>query len=356
MDASHSDWPSVTVVVPNRNHARYLPESLGSIAAQTHDADEVIIVDDGSTDESLAVIEGFLQNRPTWRVIRHDESRGVIAALNRGMAEAKGDWIAFLGADDLVAAEFLEKTLAQTRRMPDAALMCGCAGLLNGAASRSIRPVILPTTESEFVSAEQFRSLLRTGDNFFVGTVVLYRRQALMTLGGFDPALGSMCDGLVARRLAARFGFGFIPEILGYWRMHGENYSVVTAGSIEKVERIVARAREVIAAEPPGVFPPGYEHAFDRRVRFGCARLLAFDHSATPGDRVGIVAALLRAKPGESMILRAMMACGLVGSLTTVAWLSLRLRPFSLVRLGLEPLRRRVVLGLLLDGGAPGVR
>lgn len=342
--------------MPNRNHSRFLLESLGSIARQTRPADEVIVIDDGSTDDSTEVIAEFLDSRSNWHMIRIAESHGVIAALNRGMAEAKGDWITFLGADDVMAPSFLEKMLRQVRRKPDAGLMSGCAGVLSGDHRCSVRPIILPATESGFISAERFRQLLRIGDNFFVGTVVLYRRQALLELGGFDPSLGPMCDGFVARRLAVRFGFGFVPAILGYWRLHGENFSRVTAGNVGDVERMVARAKEVIAAEPPGVFPPGYGGALDRRVRFGSARLLIFEHSLPVEDRVGVISALLGANNMETGLLRSTLACGFPGALAALAWLSLRLRPFSFIRLGLEPLRRRAVLGFAPFGRASGAR
>jgi glycosyltransferase involved in cell wall biosynthesis len=331
-------------VVPNYNHARYLPECLGSIAAQMRPADEVVIIDDGSSDDSPQVLDQLVRGHPTWRVIRHRERRGVIARLNEGLAEATGDWVAFLGADDGLLPTFVERTSQYAAKYPDAGLVSACATVLEGTSTRSFRPVILPRTDPGYVSVAQFRKMLRTGDNFFLGTVTLYRREALTSLGGFDPAVGALSDGFIARRLAVRLGFSFLPEILGYWRIHDNNYSVTTATDAVAVERLLSRARDVLGSEPPGLFPPNYELTLGRRVRFGGIRLLTLDQSTAPATRAARIAELLHAGAAERRVLRAMMSSGRAGTFAALAWFSLRLWPFSLFRLGLEPFRRRAVL------------
>ncbi len=336
--------PTVSLVVPNYNHARYLPECLGSIAAQTRPVDEVIIIDDASSDGSPQVLDELLRGRPTWRVIRHRERRGVIAGLNEGIAEAAGDWVTFLGADDGLLPTFVERTSHYATKNPDAGLVCACAAVIEQTSVRALRPAILPRTDPGYISAGRFRELLRTSDNFFLGTVTLYRREALASLGGFDPAIGALSDGFISRRLAARLGFYFVPEILGYWRLHGENYSVTTATDAAVIERLLSRVRDVLASEPPGLFPHNYDLTLDRRVRFGGARLLTLDQSAGPETKAAGIADLLHAGPAERKVLRAMMSSGRAGALAALAWLCLRLRPFSLVRLGLEPFRRRAVV------------
>jgi glycosyltransferase involved in cell wall biosynthesis len=118
--------PNVTLVVPNYNHARYLPESLGSIAAQTRAPDRVFIIDDCSTDDSIAVISRFLADHPNWQLIRHETNQGVVRGQNEALALAETDWIGYLGADDALHPTYLEKTLVQAERFPNAGLICGC--------------------------------------------------------------------------------------------------------------------------------------------------------------------------------------------------------------------------------------
>ncbi len=341
--------PIVTLVVPNYNHARFLPECLGSIAAQTRPADEVILIDDASSDDSVQVLERFIGERPNWRLIRHGERRGVIAGLNEGLSEATGDWIVFLGADDGLLPAFLERASEYAAQTPVAGLVCACASVLAQGAPQAVRPAILPRTEPGYISPERFRQLLRTSDNFFLGTVTLYRRDALISLGGFDAALGALSDSFIARQLAARFGFSFVPEVLGFWRIHGANYSVATATDAAAIERSMSRVRDVLAAEPGSTFPPDYDQVLDRRLRFGGARLVALDRSASPATKAARIADLLRAGRAEGVLLRALVSAGRVGAYAVLVWLALRLWPFSLIRLGLEPLRKRSAMARTIE-------
>jgi glycosyltransferase involved in cell wall biosynthesis len=99
--------PTVSVIIPCYNGARFLRETLGSVLAQTHPVCEVIVVDDGSTDDSAAVAESF---GPPVRVIRQ-ANQGESVARNRGLDEAQGEWIAFLDADDVWLPEKTERQL-----------------------------------------------------------------------------------------------------------------------------------------------------------------------------------------------------------------------------------------------------
>ena len=98
-----------TVVIPAYNSGRFLAETLDSVLAQTVPAHEIIVVNDGSTDDTAAVAERYAE-RTAGRVIHHrQENRGVSAARNAGIGRATGDWIAFLDADDLWELQFLER-------------------------------------------------------------------------------------------------------------------------------------------------------------------------------------------------------------------------------------------------------
>ena len=99
---------SVTVVIPCYNAARFLRQTLESVLNQTHAPLEVLVIDDGSTDESAAIAQSY---GPPVRVICQP-NQGESVARNRGIEEARGDWIAYLDADDLWLPEKLERQLA----------------------------------------------------------------------------------------------------------------------------------------------------------------------------------------------------------------------------------------------------
>jgi glycosyltransferase involved in cell wall biosynthesis len=115
---------TVSVVIPCYNGARFLRDTVGSVLAQTLPPLEVIVVDDGSTDDSAAVAESF--GSPV-RVIRQP-NRGESVARNRGIAEARGDWVAFLDADDL----WLPEKLAEQAKL----MAPGVGGICSGNLAR----------------------------------------------------------------------------------------------------------------------------------------------------------------------------------------------------------------------------
>lgn len=108
----------ISVLIPAYNAASYIEAAIKSVQDQTYPAHEIIIVDDGSTDET----ESLLKNRLDIRYIRC-EHRGVSAARNRGIAEAEGDWIAFIDADDLWMPDKLEKQIRYTGEHPDCSIV-----------------------------------------------------------------------------------------------------------------------------------------------------------------------------------------------------------------------------------------
>lgn len=95
----------ISVIVPTYNNAPWLPQCLDSLLAQTYENLEIIVVDDGSTDNTEAVLEPFLKKHACIKGI-YQENSGVTAARLRGLAEATGEWIGFVDADDVVDPEF----------------------------------------------------------------------------------------------------------------------------------------------------------------------------------------------------------------------------------------------------------
>jgi glycosyltransferase involved in cell wall biosynthesis len=320
---------TTTIVVPNYNHARFLPTSLGGVLGQAHRADEIIIVDDASTDTSLEVIDRLVAGRPEVRVERLKTNGGATAALNRGLSISRGDFIAFLGADDRVLPHFLAETTELLEANPGAGFACGRVSLIDGDDRKfGERPIIQPITSKRYVPPAEARGQLCFADNFFLGAATLYRRTALMELGGFNPALGALCDGILQRRIAVRFGYAYLPELLAFWRIHGANYSVTSTTDVKSLEHNIAVAKAVFEAEPPGLFPDGYATLFERRLRFNAARLLIEGLEPSAQSAQNIAAAIA----GHSIDVHALQAFAkLKGAFRPMAlsWITLRLKPFA---------------------------
>jgi glycosyltransferase involved in cell wall biosynthesis len=264
---------SVTAVVPNYNHAHLLPEAIGCLMAQTHPFDEIIVVDDGSTDDSIAVIEALASRHKPLRLVRHTVNRGAIAAMNTGLHAAAGSHVHFAAADDRFRPGLVAETASLLQQHPGAAFACGEAVLTHRITGMRLgpRPAVRPSSRAGLVSPAATLALLARIDNFVVSAATLFRRQPLLDRGGFDPTLGSFADGFMVRRLALAHGFCFTPTVLAEWRVDDSGYSRRQARDAGLALVLLSRALRAIAADP--VFPAWYGPLFERRWRFAVARL-----------------------------------------------------------------------------------
>jgi len=265
----------VTFVIPNYNHAPFLTESLQAIFNQTRPADKIIIIDDASTDESVEIIQKLVANQNNVLFIPHKENKGCVARLTEGLQLANTEYIAFFAADDRLALNYLETYLALIQKHPQAAFCSGACYIMdNQSTVTDTRPLFEPSPISQFIAPQRTKKLLRTTDNFLWGNTVLYRRAALLSIGGYKPELDSMSDSMAMRELGARDGFCYIAEPLAYWRFNGNNMSVASSINHAKLENLIAQVKIHLAGLPPHLFPKQYFNLIERRLRFGSARLL----------------------------------------------------------------------------------
>lgn len=139
--------PAVSVVMPVYNTAAFLEQAVNSVRAQTCPDWELILIDDGSTDESAAIAAEFSRVDPRIRLIRNEKNIGVAETRNRGIREARGDWIALLDSDDCWAPEKLEKQLALTEETGADILYCSYA-MIRDDGEIFGRPFLVPDSTS----------------------------------------------------------------------------------------------------------------------------------------------------------------------------------------------------------------
>jgi glycosyltransferase involved in cell wall biosynthesis len=205
---------SISVVIPAYNRSRYIAETLESVLAQTLPPDEVLVIDDGSTDDTAAIAESFA---PRVRVFRRSNQR-VAAARNFGVEQATSEWIAFNDADDLWELNKLELQMKELARHPEADLCYTGHVLLmqEGDIATVDRVTFAPP-------AEDVRKSLFKGFTFGTGSVVI-RRSTFLAVKGFDPACRKNEDyELWLRLLHAGVKFAACREPLFQYRRHEGN-------------------------------------------------------------------------------------------------------------------------------------
>lgn len=211
--------PTLSVVFPNYNDARFLADQLGSMLRQSYRPKEILIVDDASTDNSVEIIEGFIAQEPRIRLIRNERNLGVERNINRLIAEATGDYLYLSAADDMVLPGFFEQTMSLLAQYPQAGLCTGLGRLMDerGRDSGLRALAVIAKTPSFFPPAE-VRQLLSKYGRWFALSSMIIKREALVAEGGQVAAVGSFADNLAAMVVALRHGACFIPEEFSSWR------------------------------------------------------------------------------------------------------------------------------------------
>lgn len=198
----------VSFVIPNYNHAQYLGDAIRSALAQSHAPIEIIVVDDGSTDDSLAVAEQFGSQI---RLVRQPNS-GLSAARNSGIQVATGDYIALLDADDLVEPVYCERLLAALAASPDAdGAYCGYRFV-----DQNNQP--LPRAERRVLAPEHLYASMLNG-NYWVPESLLLRRACYLAAGEFDPSLRACEDWDVWLRFSRQYNLIGIADVLIRYRV-----------------------------------------------------------------------------------------------------------------------------------------
>lgn len=260
---------SVSVVLPNFNHARYLPVALDAILTQSLPPLEVLVFDDASTDDSAAVVEAYGRRHPTVQLFRSSENRGPVAWMNRGLQLARGDYVFFSAADDAVLPGFLERSVGLLARHPEAALCSSLSRVIDaaGADQGIYRNPVVRTREACLTPAEALRALMSIGP-WFMGNTTVYRRAALQAAGGFDPELRSFCDGFLSQALTLRHGACFIPEALACWRRTGSGFAHADSQQWQQRFRLRMRAAQLMRTVHADAFPPEYVRFWEGECRF----------------------------------------------------------------------------------------
>ena len=205
--------PTVTVVIPSYNNARYIGQTLDSIKAQTFTDYEVIVVNDGSEDREE--LERVLESHPLPIVYISQENKGVSAARNAAIRSARGEFYAQLDADDQWTPEYLEVQLGILRDNPDVALVYPNARIIGDDAPVELEFMKVSPSEGEVT----FESLVR--QRCIVLTCVTARMSAIREAGMFDEELRSCEDFDLWLRVAKHGGrIVYHRRILALYRRH----------------------------------------------------------------------------------------------------------------------------------------
>ncbi|MDB5294855.1 MAG: hypothetical protein JWO31_838 [Phycisphaerales bacterium] len=292
--------PRVTVVVPNYNHARYLPRRVESVLAQTFADFELLLLDDASTDDSRSVLERYAAADPRARCLFNDRNGGgPFPQWNRGVAAARGEFVWLAESDDFADPTLLDRLVGALRRHP----RCGVAfcqswevGPDGSDDDRPVRSYKFQTAglpdagrwAADFVmpGPAACRTYLATRNVIPNASAAVFRRDVYRAVGGADPAFRVTGDWKLWADMMAVSDLAFVATPLNYFRHHRSNVRSATwtsgVGIVEaaRVMRHVAARHQV----PTGV----------RRTALADLAGLYVHHLLTAAAPAAVKARLLR--------------------------------------------------------------
>lgn len=262
--------PTLSVLMPNYNHARFLRESINAVLDQSRRPDEFILIDDASTDDSLEIIEEFARREPLLQVIQHERNQGVVFCINQLLRSCSSDYFFFAAADDKALPGLFEKSMRLLSDYPEAAF---CSSLVERISEQGegmgLLPIPMVSERACYFTPQDVRGLLGKWGSWIQTFSTIYRKEAVGQAGGFDRELGSYCDSFLCEIMALQHGACFIPEWLMQWRKMPEGFASATAADGERACSYIQRAVAIISSENyKDLFPPGYAKHYRSRKLF----------------------------------------------------------------------------------------
>ena len=244
------DLPLVSVIITCYNQASFLGEAIESVKKQTYPHFEIIIIDDGSTDDTSEVAaryEGLKYLR--------QKNEGVVAARNRGLRESKGAYLTFLDGDDRLLPQALDISVQHLYAHPDCAFVYGRCAFIAADGSP------LQTWQHSDIQKEHYLALLR--NNFiWLPAKVMYRRSVFESVVGFDSAADHCSDYDLYLRISRKFPIYGHNDVVAEWRQHKGNTSHKTGLMLKAVSTTLQSQWKFVKEDKR------YQKAYKEGIRF----------------------------------------------------------------------------------------
>jgi glycosyltransferase involved in cell wall biosynthesis len=231
---AEENQPLVSIIVPTYNYSRFLPDAVESALGQTYSNIEVIVVDDGSTDETASLVETQFSGRVRYLF---QSNQGLSSARNTGIREARGPFLTFLDADDQLCPSMVEESVAAMLALGEAfGIVANQAGFVDENGKE------LPLRNAFPEANIEIRQIDLIVMNRF-GANLLARRDAIVNAGCFDVTLRACEDRDMWIRVAENHRIMRLGKRLSLNRLHGSNMSSDGVQQTAGIRRVLAKAK-----------------------------------------------------------------------------------------------------------------
>lgn len=233
--------PRVSVIIPTYNRAAFLGEAIRSVLGQSLADFELLVVNDGSTDDTASLLAAIPD--PRLRVLQRAH-HGISASINAALQVARGQFVSRLDSDDLWRPKLLQTLVAELTARPDIGLAYGKGQAMDASGQLLPHCQGLPPR----FPADSLRSLLYDDCTCTIATVV--RRELLDQVGGYDESLPANEDWDLALRLAQRCQFLFVDRVLAQYRWHDGNLTGLRSPAFAQVMQTRTAPLDKFFAQP----------------------------------------------------------------------------------------------------------
>ena len=245
--------PLISVLVTSYNYEHYLRQTLDSILDQTYKKYEVIIVDDGSTDNSVELINEYTHRYPNFHLYQHEGgiNKGLPASVKFGVEKAKGEYVAFLESDDYWRKDKLEEVVKMINKYPDAVLMSNGVFPFTDDIDLNIFPTKVYLGDIEKRLDE--KNTIIADDNDLLFNIIPTMSSAVVRKNIFanlniEPIFPNYLDIWLYRQILKKYPLYHIPKLLTYWRVHNGSYGDLgNRDTSDKKNQLITAIRKLLA-------------------------------------------------------------------------------------------------------------
>lgn len=278
----------LSLCLPNYNHARFLPGALDAILSQSRLPDEMIIMDDASTDNSVEILQDYAARYPFIKLVLSEKNQGAAATLTHLLGMARGRYFYAPAADDRIRPCFIEESMKILERFPAAGLCSTLSAVMDeqGSDEGILSDSPFGAQDAHYIPVLSVRNELWRHGSWVHGNTVVFRRDALIAAGGYRTELAGYADGFVHEVIALTHGACLVPRPLACWRRMAGTLSDRASLNIDKARQVRDAAQNSMTSEYREIFSAVYVHRWRRRWNAGI--LLGFSRAKVAEWRVGI--------------------------------------------------------------------
>jgi len=260
--------PTLSVLMPNYNHAKYLATAIEGVLNQTRAPDEFLILDDASTDDSLDIITSYAERYPVIRVLRNTTNAGVVGAHRRLFEEARSRYVCTAPADDAHLPQYYEHGMRMAAEHPQAGIIFGKIRVIDERGRELGELGVRRWQKPLYATPQQFLNEyleVEAASHSLCGAT-MYRRDAFREVDWYRPELGSWSDTFAARAIGLKYGAGYMAEVVYLWRRLTSSYSGKSRANPRHTLDIIARAARLMRSpEFRDRFPESHVRRWERQ-------------------------------------------------------------------------------------------